>query len=56
MCGPELILALLIAFVLPESGGAAVLYSPNMDLLRRPASSSAACALGAQHDDPVAVG
>jgi hypothetical protein len=56
MRGPELILTLLIAFVLPESGGAAVLYGPDMDLRRRPASSSAACALRAQHDDPVAVG
>jgi hypothetical protein len=53
---PELILALLIAFVLPEGDGTAVPYSPNVDLPRRPAPSSPACARGAQHDDPVAVG
>jgi hypothetical protein len=56
MCGPELILTLLIAFVLPEGDGTAVPYSSNMDLPRRPAPSSPARALGAQHDDPVAVG
>jgi hypothetical protein len=53
--GPELILALLIAFVLLERGGTAVLYGPDMDLRRRPTSSGAACAFRTQHNDPVAV-
>jgi hypothetical protein len=48
-CGPELILTLLIAFVLPKRGGTAVLYGPDMDPRRRKGWSGAVCAFCAQH-------
>jgi hypothetical protein len=44
MRGPELVLGLLITLVLPEDCGAAVPHRPDVNLRRRPASSSALAA------------
>ena len=54
-CGPELVLGLLITLVLPEYCGAAVPHRPDVDLRRRPASSSALGAFCAKYHDPVAL-
>ena len=56
LSGPELILGLLIALILPERGGATVLHGPDVDLGRRPASIATPCAFRAEDDDPVTLG
>src|SRR5271167_1203533 len=54
--GPELIIPLLVALVLPERLSLAVLHGPDVDLRCRPAAAAALCALGAEHDHAVALG
>ena len=54
--GPELVLRLLVARVLLEYRGLPVLHRPDVDLRRRPVAAAAPGALGAEHDDALALG